>query len=307
MGNGFRLEMHDANGIKIPDTVTADAADLAGSVNDLHAYIISTLKLTSAQSRLIEPGFKTLEKAIKAKTENWHELFLGVLEELRLKGVDLEQREMLLGRMGRDGRTLLFRRELGEQRLLATVRDEHRGSGFGIELVDHDRFKHYNDTYGHAVGDLVLSTTGRLFRQHREGDVGVRWGGDEYLRIVFNLLTDTQLGLIGGRDSELVDSFNWEGLDERFSGHLPHLSIGLVYCENPSKIEQERIRSADSGMELKQEEWFDASVSVPPGSSYDITRRLVAMADANMYKAKRQQQGPEQTNVRIINGELVEY
>ena len=109
--------------------------------------------------------------------------------------------------MRRDGRTLLYRRELGEERLLSTLREEHRGNGFGIEMVDHDRFKHYNDTYGHEIGDLVLSTTGRLFRMHREGDIGVRWGGDEFLRIVRNLVTETQLGLVAGRDAELVDSF----------------------------------------------------------------------------------------------------
>ena len=140
-------------------------------------------------------------------------MFLHMLEELRQKGVELEQREALLSRMRRDGRTLLYRRELGEERLLSTLREEHRGNGFGIEMVDHDRFKHYNDTYGHEVGDLVLSTTGRLFRMHREGDIGVRWGGDEFLRIVRNLVTETQLGLIAGRDAELVDSFPWETLD----------------------------------------------------------------------------------------------
>jgi len=92
---------------------------------------------------------------------------------------------------------------------MTTLREEHRGNGFGIEMVDHDRFKFYNDTYGHTLGDLVLSTTGRLFRMHRGGDIGVRWGGDEFLRIVRNLVTETQLGLVAGRDSEIVDSFAW--------------------------------------------------------------------------------------------------
>ena len=177
-------------------------------------------------------------------------MFLHILEELRQKGVELEQREELLRRMRRDGRTLLYRRELGEERLLTTLREEHRGNGFGIEMVDHDRFKYYNDTFGHEVGDLVLSTTGRLFRMHREGDIGVRWGGDEFLRIVRNLVTETQLGLVAGRDAELVDSFSWETLDDRFKEHPPRLSIGLVYCERPSREERARMmqlrqRSAD--------------------------------------------------------------
>ena len=47
-------------------------------------------------------------------------------------------------------------------------------------------------------------------------------------------MTETQLGLVAGRDAELVDSFAWETLDERFAEHPPRLSIGLVYCERPS-------------------------------------------------------------------------
>jgi diguanylate cyclase (GGDEF)-like protein len=238
-------------------------------------------------------------------------VFLHVLEELRQKGVELEQREALLSRMRRDGRTLLYRRELGEERLLSTLREEHRGNGFGIEMVDHDNFKYYNDTYGHEVGDLVLSTTGRLFRMHREGDIGVRWGGDEFLRIVRNLVTETQLGLVAGRDAELVDSFAWETLDERFAEYPPRLSIGLVYCERPSAEERARMIGADEKANISPEQRFDTSVPVPAGSSYDIARKLVAIADQKMYEAKRAFAGTTephiaQVNVRSVNGKLVE-
>ena len=50
---------------------------------------------------------------------------------------------------------------------------------------------------------------------------------------------------------------------------------------------------------------------MPAGSSYDIARRLVALADQKMYEAKRMFAGSvephiAQTNVRIVNGKLVE-
>ena len=209
------------NGAPLPAEVVATEAQLTGSVRYLFDYVSRMLKLTPSQLDLIRPGFETLDLAIGDKIEDWNQMFLHVLEELRQKGVELEQREALLSRMRRDGRTLLYRRELGEERLLSTLREEHRGNGFGIEMVDHDRFKYYNDTYGHEVGDLVLSTTGRLFRMHREGDIGVRWGGDEFLRIVRNLVTETQLGVIAGRDAELVDSFPWETLDNDLPNNRP--------------------------------------------------------------------------------------
>jgi diguanylate cyclase (GGDEF)-like protein len=298
-------------GEPLPDEVVATEAQLTGSVRYLFDYVNRMLKLTPAQIDLIRPGFDTLELAIGDKIEDWNQVFLHVLEELRQKGVELEQREALLRRMRRDGRTLLYRRELGEERLLTTLREEHRGNGFGVELVDHDRFKFYNDTYGHEVGDLVLSTTGRLFRMHREGDIGVRWGGDEFLRIVRNLVTETQLGLIAGRDAELVESFAWDALDQRFTDQPPRLSIGLVYCERPSREERARMIGLDEQITIQPEQRFDKAVAVPDGSSYDIARKLVALADQKMYEAKRSPEsdgGPHitQMNVRITGGKLVE-
>ena len=298
-------------GQPLPAEIVATEDQLTGSVRYLFDYVSRMLKLTPAQLDLIRPGFETLDLAIGDKIEDWNQVFLHVLEELRQKGVELEQREALLRRMRRDGRTLLYRRELGEQRLLSTLREEHRGNGFGIEMVDHDRFKYYNDTFGHEVGDLVLSTTGRLFRMHREGDIGVRWGGDEYLRIVRNLVTETQLGLVAGRDAELVESFPWESLDSRFAGHMPRLSIGLVYCERPSKEERSHMAQRDEEIQVQPEQRFDSSVAVAPGSSYDIARKLVALADQKMYEAKRtlaDSQDPHiaQINVRITDGKIVE-
>jgi diguanylate cyclase (GGDEF)-like protein len=297
-------------GEPLPAEVIATEAQLTGSVRYLFDYVTRMLKLNSAQVDLIRPGFETLDLAIGDKIEDWNQVFLHVLEELRQKGVELEQREALLRRMRRDGRTLLYRRELGEERILTTLREEHRGNGFGIELVDHDRFKEYNDKFGHAVGDLVLSTTGRLFRMHREGDIGVRWGGDEYLRIVRNLVTETQLGLVAGRDAELVDSFQWEALDARFKEHPPRLSIGLVYCEQPSREERTRMIQQDESSPLTPEQRFDASITAPEGSTYDLARRLVALADEKMYEAKRTfgnsaEPHIAQVNVRIVGGRLV--
>jgi diguanylate cyclase (GGDEF)-like protein len=297
-------------GEPLPEEVVATEAQLTGSVRYLFDYVTRMLKLGGAQVELIRPGFETLDLAIGDKIEDWNQVFLHVMEELRQKGVELEQREALLQRMRRDGRTLLYRRELGEERLLSTLREEHRGNGFGIEMVDHDRFKEYNDTFGHAIGDLVLSTTGRLFRMHREGDIGVRWGGDEYLRIVRNLVTETQLGLVAGRDAELVDSFQWETLDERFKEHPPRLSIGLVYCERPSREERAQMVQCDKQVSVSPEQRFDDSVAVPEGSSFDIARKLVVLADQKMYEAKRafrDSTDPHiaQINVRITGGKLI--
>jgi diguanylate cyclase (GGDEF)-like protein len=49
-------------------------------------------------------------------------------------------------------------------------------------LLDVDHFKHINDAYGHAAGDLVLTTIAETLHEVlRETDMIVRWGGEEFL------------------------------------------------------------------------------------------------------------------------------
>lgn len=52
-------------------------------------------------------------------------------------------------------------------------------------LVDVDNLKIVNDTHGHEAGDAVLKAVSAALNAHtRDGDVVIRWGGDEYLVLV---------------------------------------------------------------------------------------------------------------------------
>jgi diguanylate cyclase (GGDEF)-like protein len=53
-------------------------------------------------------------------------------------------------------------------------------------LVDVDRFKAYNDLYGHQAGDNVLKTIGTALKEsmRRPGDVAARYGGEEFVAIL---------------------------------------------------------------------------------------------------------------------------
>jgi len=55
-------------------------------------------------------------------------------------------------------------------------------------IFDIDDFKHYNDTYGHTVGDCVLQQAGRMI-QHccRSHDIVARLGGDEFAVVFWDL------------------------------------------------------------------------------------------------------------------------
>jgi diguanylate cyclase (GGDEF)-like protein len=85
---------------------------------------------------------------------------------------------------------LANRRTITERLEQEIVRTQRAGSYFALLMMDVDKFKFCNDTYGHAVGDQVLvATAGALIQAVRAGDVVGRFGGDEFVAI----LPDTDL------------------------------------------------------------------------------------------------------------------
>jgi len=55
-------------------------------------------------------------------------------------------------------------------------------------ILDVDKFKNYNDTYGHQKGDIVLKAVAKRLEQtvKRPGDLAARWGGEEFVALLPN-------------------------------------------------------------------------------------------------------------------------
>lgn len=88
----------------------------------------------------------------------------------------------------RDALTQLYNRRAGERQLVQTLaqaaKEQH---ACALMLVDLDRFKPINDTYGHEAGDRVLIIIAdRLMQSLRKQDVVIRWGGDEFVVLVYS-------------------------------------------------------------------------------------------------------------------------
>jgi len=61
-------------------------------------------------------------------------------------------------------------------------RSERHGHPFSILMLDVDRFKRFNDTYGHPAGDALLKRLANtLLKSVRDVDTAARYGGEEFL------------------------------------------------------------------------------------------------------------------------------
>ena len=84
----------------------------------------------------------------------------------------------------RDGLTGLCNHRVFQERLRDELLRAQRHEGkVSVLMMDLDRFKTVNDTYGHSGGDAVLRDTGRILtRTLREGmDLVARYGGEEFV------------------------------------------------------------------------------------------------------------------------------
>lgn len=81
-----------------------------------------------------------------------------------------------------------------------------QGGRAGLLVLDIDRFKAVNDTYGHAAGDTVLIHLATLLREElRQGDSVYRFGGEEFVMLL-PLVSEEALARAGERIRDAVAS-----------------------------------------------------------------------------------------------------
>jgi diguanylate cyclase (GGDEF)-like protein len=134
-------------------------------------------------------GLLCLIHAIPGKDEllaNQQQLAVMVGEAVKLSLSNLRLREKLREQATRDLLTGLFnRRYLDETLPRELSQAQRRKAPICVVMMDIDRFKNFNDTFGHSPGDSLLRELGRVLREHlREGDILCRYGGDEFVFVL---------------------------------------------------------------------------------------------------------------------------
>ena len=113
----------------------------------------------------------------------------GLRQIVQLTGMaiaTLNLRAKLENQSIRDSLTGLFNRhfmQISLERELA--RASRRKQTLAVLMLDLDHFKKFNDTYGHAVGDMALKAVAEIFRSNvRAEDIACRYGGEEFTIIL---------------------------------------------------------------------------------------------------------------------------
>lgn len=159
--------------------------------SNLISFIIEGVAAADAISspiRMITTAFSTfLLFAINFSMLNLvNEYLLHELESSTSGTID-----QLKERVDTDALTGAASRVTMEMRIDEAVARASKGSGlsaFSVMILDIDDFKQVNDSHGHNAGDQVLKETVELVTQQiRDQDIIGRWGGDEFIIIVYNL------------------------------------------------------------------------------------------------------------------------
>ena len=103
---------------------------------------------------------------------------------------------------------------------------------FVMMVMDVDKFKHINDTYGHPVGDLVLKSVANVLKEtFSDGGVPVRMGGDEFMVIIDGKSDTAGLSDIIQQLFTRVGAIKVEGMSP---DHHVSLSVGVATYDGRS-------------------------------------------------------------------------
>jgi diguanylate cyclase (GGDEF)-like protein len=161
----------------------------------------------------------------------------------------------------------------------AARRRANAAGGMVFCMFDLDHFKAINDRFGHEAGDAVLVETARRLRHClRDGDVALRWGGEEFLVIgrdhtpaSARNLARRLLQSIGGQNQVLP------------SGHEVQVTCSLGWAPMawtavaPLSRDQV-INLADLALYLSKIEGRNRGTGVYPGKDSEFATRLPTLS-----------------------------
>jgi len=116
-----------------------------------------------------------------------------------------------------------------------------------IIIADVDHFKNINDTYGHNIGDIVLTEISKSLKEKlRPEDIAVRWGGEEFLIFLAHTHLDTAYN-VAEDIRQRLENLTIEYAD----GIKVTMSFGLAMIDVTTSL-NDAIKYADNAMYISK-------------------------------------------------------
>lgn len=184
--------------------------ELGWSLDETNEWLIEAEPLVEETAELMQfqfPQAQAYTELLLEATKGMQQLTMEAntvivestrkLEALSKRNVELQQEaetDALTGLPNRGMFDHMLLRRIDANRLINS--DTHT---MGVLMVDLDRFKNVNDTYGHAAGDEVLRSIGGILdRQTRGEDMPARYGGEEFV-VLLSQANDFEIGIVADR------------------------------------------------------------------------------------------------------------
>lgn len=147
-----------------------------------------------------------------------------------------------------DGLTGIYNKRLMTEVLAETVfRAQQQSSRMAVFLFDVDNFKHYNDTNGHAAGDLLLTQLARLVDDNiRKENTFGRFGGEEFLLVLPDTTAEQAL-IVAEKVRYLIAHHEFACAEKQPLGRVT-VSGGIAACPDHGADSAALLRAADDAL-----------------------------------------------------------
>lgn len=196
------------------DLLTVSEPGLRASADD-HCLVRALRVRSEAKAAIGEVDGAYADAVTLADlTRRWQIEQVGGLADQIARRADLERSSSALRRaaqrlradIDRDPLTGVHSRHWLERELDDIARVGGPGA---VVMLDVDRFKSVNDTYGHHVGDRVLGRVGELLRSASDTSPVARFGGEEFA-VVLRRTDAAQALAYAERVRRQIEGFDWE-------------------------------------------------------------------------------------------------
>ena len=269
---GYRAALVGVDTAKLPNEVTEDILSYLANWLAFHILesdkrmakvvlaVQSGLPLDQAKKEIDKESSSAMKALIATTLSMYNQLSRRTFQLINEINERKLMEEKLLQLSFYDQLTNLPNRRLLNDRLNQAMSTSKRSSHYGaLMFLDLDNFKPLNDSYGHAVGDLLLiEAADRLKSCVREMDTVARFGGDEFVVMLIGLNADKTKSTLEAEivakkiravlSSPYLLTFKQEGKADTILEHLCTASIGVVVFINHEESADNILKWADTAM-----------------------------------------------------------